>query len=113
MVRRHASPILWVQTFHARPDSPCVFYLCLFNDDRFNTVKGYGFIVPDDGGKDIFVHQTEIKCEGFRSLADGESVEYLAQTEGNGKVKATEVTGPGGAQVKGVPFQQSNDFDSY
>lgn len=66
----------------------------------FNTMKGFGFIVPDDDGPDVFVHQTEIKSEGFRSLADGEAVEYVAQEDSNGRVKATKVTGPGGATVE-------------
>lgn len=75
-------------------------------------MKGYGFIVPDDGGADIFVHQTEIQTQGFRSLADGEAVEFVAAKEGNGKMKATKVTGPGGAQVQGAPFRpQNDDFD--
>ena len=40
----------------------------------FDVSKGYGFITPSEGGKDIFVHQTEIHAPGFRSLADGEEV---------------------------------------
>jgi len=42
----------------------------------FNGTKGFGFITPDDGGKDLFVHQTEIQGEGFRNLNDGDAVEY-------------------------------------
>ena len=42
----------------------------------FNVSKGYGFIAPEDGGKDIFVHYTSIEGEGFRSLKDGEAVEF-------------------------------------
>ena len=42
----------------------------------FNSSKGYGFIVPDDGGKDLFVHHSEIKTEGFAKLNEGQKVEY-------------------------------------
>ncbi len=42
----------------------------------FNDAKGYGFIAPDDGSKDIFVHHTAIQSEGFRSLAENDIVEY-------------------------------------
>lgn len=66
----------------------------------FNTMKGFGFIIPDDDGPDVFVHQTEIKAEGFRSLADGESVEFIPEQDDNGRWKATKVTGPGGANVQ-------------
>jgi CspA family cold shock protein len=44
-----------------------------FNDD-----KGYGFIAPADGGKDLFVHHSSIVAEGFKSLAEGAQVEYEA-----------------------------------
>lgn len=76
-------------------------------------MKGFGFIQPDDGSTDVFVHQTSIKMEGFRSLADGENVEYLVETDGNGRKKAAEVTGPNGADVQGAPFQPQNDYDRY
>jgi len=42
----------------------------------FNDQKGFGFISPDDGGKDLFVHQTGIQSSGFRSLKEGDHVEY-------------------------------------
>jgi len=42
-----------------------------FNDD-----KGFGFITPDEGGKDLFVHHTGIKADGFKSLAEGARVSF-------------------------------------
>lgn len=45
----------------------------------FDDAKGYGFIAPDEGGKDLFVHHTNINTAGFRSLAEGARVEFEAQ----------------------------------
>ena len=42
----------------------------------FNDAKGIGFITPENGEKDCFVHHTAIEAEGFRSLAEGERVEF-------------------------------------
>jgi CspA family cold shock protein len=42
----------------------------------FNDQKGYGFIAPDDGGKDVFVHHTAIQMQGYRSLAEGMKVNF-------------------------------------
>jgi cold shock protein len=42
----------------------------------FNAEKGYGFITPDDGGKDLFVHHSAIVGEGFKSLAENAKVQY-------------------------------------
>ncbi len=42
----------------------------------FNDAKGYGFIEPDEGGKDVFVHFSAIEAEGFRSLPEGAMVEF-------------------------------------
>ena len=48
----------------------------------FNDSKGFGFIAPDSNGKDLFVHMSEIKMDGFKTLRDGQSVEF---TEGMGE----------------------------
>lgn len=42
----------------------------------FNESKGYGFIAPDDGGKDVFCHYRNIQIDGFKTLAEGERVEF-------------------------------------
>ena len=42
----------------------------------FNEQKGYGFITPDDGSKDCFVHHSSIKGEGFKTLQEGDEVEF-------------------------------------
>jgi CspA family cold shock protein len=42
----------------------------------FNDQKGFGFITPEDGTKDLFVHHSAIQADGFKSLAEGESVEF-------------------------------------
>ncbi len=42
----------------------------------FNAEKGFGFIVPDDGGNDLFVHHSEIKTNGYASLDEGQKVEF-------------------------------------
>ncbi len=42
----------------------------------FNDQKGYGFITPEDGSKDVFVHHSAIQGDGFKSLREGQSVEF-------------------------------------
>ncbi len=43
----------------------------------FNDQKGYGFITPEDGGKDVFVHYSSLGGEGYKSLAEGQMVEFV------------------------------------
>lgn len=50
----------------------------------FNDQKGFGFITPDDGSKDLFVHHTAIVAEGFRTLSEGQAVEYEEQESDKG-----------------------------
>ncbi|RMZ54112.1 hypothetical protein APUTEX25_002689 [Auxenochlorella protothecoides] len=69
----------------------------------FNVTKGYGFITPDQGGEDLFVHQTAIITDGFRSLKEGEPVEFFVENSDDGRAKAVQVTGPDGA----APEQRS------
>jgi len=54
----------------------------------FNTTKGYGFIAPDEGGKDVFVHITAVQAAGLRGLDDGQRIEYELSTD-RGKTAAS------------------------
>jgi cold shock protein len=54
----------------------------------FNTTKGYGFIMPQDGGKDVFVHITAVQAAGLRSLDEGQKVSFDVAME-RGKAAAT------------------------
>lgn len=57
----------------------------------FNSEKGYGFITPADGGKDLFVHFSAIQAEGYKSLPEGARVEYEPQ-QGERGPQAANVT---------------------
>ncbi|WP_425071307.1 cold-shock protein [Sagittula sp. S175] len=54
----------------------------------FNTTKGYGFIQPDAGGKDVFVHISAVERSGLTGLADNQKVQYELQTGRDGKESA-------------------------
>jgi CspA family cold shock protein len=56
----------------------------------FNNVRGYGFITRGEGGEDIFVHYRNIRAEGYRSLAEGQSVEFQLQ-QGDKGLQAEDV----------------------
>ena len=51
----------------------------------FNAEKGYGFIKPDDGGRDIFVHITAVEQAGLRSLKEGQKISYEIEPDKKGK----------------------------
>ncbi|CAK7347027.1 unnamed protein product [Dovyalis caffra] len=59
----------------------------------FSAQKGFGFIAPDDGGEDLFVHQTSIQSDGFRTLSDGQPVEFSVDSGEDGRTKAVDVLG--------------------
>ena len=55
----------------------------------FNTTKGFGFIAPDSGGSDVFVHISAVERSGLTGLADNQKVSYEVETGRNGKSQAT------------------------
>jgi CspA family cold shock protein len=56
----------------------------------YNETKGYGFIQPDDGGKDVFVHATALERAGMRGLAEGQKISYEVEADRRtGKESAT------------------------
>lgn len=57
----------------------------------FKEEKGFGFIVPEDGGEDVFVHHSAIKMDGYRKLDQGQKVSYETE-RGDKGLKAVDVT---------------------
>ena len=57
----------------------------------FNTTKGYGFIEPEDGGKDVFVHISAVERSGLTALAENQKLSYELQDGRDGRVMATEL----------------------
>lgn len=57
----------------------------------FNDNKGWGFIIPDEGGDDVFVHYSAINMEGFKTLKEGQRVEYELRPGKDGKYQAANV----------------------
>ncbi|BAL81403.1 transcription antiterminator/RNA stability regulator CspE [Caldisericum exile] len=60
----------------------------------FNSQKGFGFIVPDNGGKDLFVHFSAIQTSGYKTLKEGQKVEFeIEQTDKGDKAVNVKVIG--------------------
>ena len=58
----------------------------------YNSAKGYGFIQPDDGGKDVFVHVTALERAGMRDLVEGQKVSFdIEVSQLTGKTTATNI----------------------
>lgn len=57
----------------------------------FNTTKGYGFIAPDEGGKDVFVHISAVQQAGLESLADDQKVEFDLREGRDGRASAVDL----------------------
>ncbi len=57
----------------------------------FNTTKGYGFIAPDEGGKDVFVHISAVERSGLTGLADNQKVSYELQEGRDGRSSASDI----------------------
>ena len=57
----------------------------------FNTTKGYGFIEPDEGGKDIFVHISAVQRSGLEGLSDNQKVEFELEESRDGRMAATDL----------------------
>ena len=50
----------------------------------FNATKGFGFIAPEDGGKDVFVHHSSIEGSGYKELSEGQRVEFESEQSAKG-----------------------------
>ena len=86
---------------------------------KWDVKKGFGFLKRTDGLPDLYVHQRDVQKKGFRSLLEGEEVEFGVAAMDDGRLHAIRVTGPGGVDVKGMPnkrdqsdSEESDDDDA-
>jgi CspA family cold shock protein len=68
-----------------------LFFMPIGTVKWFNESKGWGFIIPEDGGDDVFVHYSAIQTEGFKTLKEGQKVSYELKMGKNGKYQADNV----------------------
>ncbi len=76
-----------------KKNPPCDVATFRVQVSRWRDDKGFGFITPESGGEDIFVHQTVLNCSGFRALTMGEDVEYTTIPDGD-RIKAGKASQP-------------------
>lgn len=57
----------------------------------FNATKGFGFVQPDDGGKDVFLHVSAVERSGMGNPGEGQKIEYELEKDRQGRVSATNV----------------------
>ena len=74
----------------------------------FNNAKGYGFIVPESGGEDVFVHYSTIDGAGFKTLKEGQVVQYEASESPRG-VQTTRVVGDGSDAAPDASAQSGSE----
>ncbi|KAJ8762888.1 hypothetical protein K2173_023017 [Erythroxylum novogranatense] len=77
----------------------------------FSARKGFGFIAPDDGGEDLFVHQSSIRSDGFRTLSEGQLVEFSVDLGEDGRTKASDVVSVSRSPVG--PFAAAEDLQRW
>jgi len=58
----------------------------------FNPTKGYGFVAPDSGGKDVFVHISAVQKAGLRTLNEGQTLNFEIEQQPNGRAAAVNLT---------------------
>jgi cold shock protein len=77
---------LWYRLFHAHLQGIHIMRIS-GTVKFFNSAKGFGFITPDEGGKDVFVHATAVEAAGMRALNEGDRVSFELEDDRKGRGK--------------------------